>query len=267
MSLHTTDLGDRGSRVVFCHGLFGQGKNWTQVGKQLATDHRVTLVDMPHHGRSSWPEEFDYVDVADRVAQLLDADDPVTLVGHSMGGKAAMVLALRHPELVARLCVVDMSPVDYGGHAGEFRRYIDAMQGMDLDAITTRAEADAALVDAVPNTTVRSFLLQNLRRDGDGWRWQANLEVLGRDLAELGGWPEDDLAGTSPYEGPVLWVAGETSPYVSDEFAPAMERYFPRVRRVTVKGAGHWVHSEQPEIFLEVLRRFVAAEDRTRLSS
>ncbi|TQJ49945.1 alpha/beta fold hydrolase [Phycicoccus sp. SLBN-51] len=267
MSLHTTDLGDRGSRVVFCHGLFGQGKNWTQVGKQLATDHRVTLVDMPHHGRSSWPEEFDYVDVADRVAQLLDADDPVTLVGHSMGGKAAMVLALRHPELVARLCVVDMSPVDYGGHAGEFRRYIDAMQGMDLDAITTRAEADAALVDAVPNNTVRSFLLQNLRRDGDGWRWQANLEVLGRDLAELGGWPEDDLAGTSPYEGPVLWVAGETSPYVSDEFAPAMERYFPRVRRVTVKGAGHWVHSEQPEIFLEVLRRFVAAEDRTRLSS
>jgi pimeloyl-ACP methyl ester carboxylesterase len=267
MSLHTTDLGDRGSRVVFCHGLFGQGKNWTQVGKQLATDHRVTLVDMPHHGRSSWPEEFDYVDVADRVAQLLDADDPVTLVGHSMGGKAAMVLALRHPELVARLCVVDMSPVDYGGHAGEFRRYIDAMQGMDLAAITTRAEADAALVDAVPNTTVRSFLLQNLRRDGDGWRWQANLEVLGRDLAELGGWPEDDLAGTSPYEGPVLWVAGETSPYVSDEFAPAMERYFPRVRRVTVKGAGHWVHSEQPEIFLEVLRRFVAAEDRTRLSS
>jgi pimeloyl-ACP methyl ester carboxylesterase len=267
MSLHTTDLGDHGSRVVFCHGLFGQGKNWTQVGKQLATDHRVTLVDMPHHGRSSWPEEFDYVDVADRVAGLLDADDPVTLVGHSMGGKAAMVLALRHPELVARLCVVDMSPVDYGGHAGEFRRYIDAMQAMDLDAITTRAEADAALLDAVPNTTVRSFLLQNLRREGDGWRWQANLEVLGRDLAELGGWPADDLAGAAPYEGPVLWVAGETSPYISDEFAPAMERYFPRVRRVTVKGAGHWVHSEQPEIFLEVLRRFVDAEDRTRQSS
>jgi pimeloyl-ACP methyl ester carboxylesterase len=271
MSLHTTDLGESGSRVVFCHGLFGQGKNWTHVGKALADEHRVTLVDMPHHGRSAWPEEFDYVDVADEVAGLLDPDDPVTLVGHSMGGKAAMVLALGHPERVARLCVVDMSPVDYGGRAGEFRHYIDAMQGMDLSAITTRAEADAALAEAVPNTTVRSFLLQNLRRDsggdGDGWRWQANLDVLGRDLPVLGGWPGDRVADAAPYDGPVLWVAGQTSPYVSDEFAPAMERYFPLVRRVTIKDAGHWVHSEQPEVFLEVLRRFVGAQARSGSSS
>lgn len=266
MSLHTKDLGEHGSRVVFCHGLFGQGRNWTQIGKQLAGEHRVTLVDMPHHGRSSWPEEFDYVDVADRVAQLLDADDPVTLVGHSMGGKAAMALALRHPHLVARLCVVDVSPVDYGGRAGEFRGYIDAMQRMDLAAVTTRAEADAALADAVPNATVRSFLLQNLRRDGDGWRWQANLDVLGRDLPVLGGWPAEQLASTPPYEGPVLWVAGETSAYVTDDYADAMQGYFPRVRRVTIKGAGHWVHSEQPETFLEVLRRFVDTQDRASVS-
>ena len=265
MSLHTTDLGEGGSRVVFCHGLFGQGRNWTQIGKQLAGEHRVTLVDMPHHGRSSWPEEFDYVDVADRVARLLDGDDPVTLVGHSMGGKAAMTLALRHPHLVGRLCVVDVSPVDYGGRAGEFRGYIDAMQGMDLPAITTRAEADAALADAVPNATVRSFLLQNLRRDGDGWRWQANLDVLGRDLPVLGGWPADRLAGSPPYDGPVLWVAGATSAYVTDEYADVMQGYFPRVRRVTIKDAGHWVHSEQPETFLEVLRRFIRAESRTGL--
>ena len=257
VSLHTTDLGDHGSRIVFCHGLFGQGRNWTQVGKALAADHRVTLVDMPHHGRSSWPEEFDYVDVADRVAELLSADDPVTLVGHSMGGKAAMVLALRHPELVDRLCVVDISPVEYA-KAGEFRGYIDAMQGMDLSALTGRADAEAALAAAVPNPTVRGFLLQNLRRDGDGWRWQANLDVLGRDLAELGGWPEEALAGTAPYDGPTLWVAGATSPYVREEYVAAMERWFPRVRRVTVKDAGHWVHSEQPEVFLEVLRRFAA---------
>lgn len=256
VSLHTTELGDHGSRIVFCHGLFGQGRNWTQIGKALAVDHRVTLVDMPHHGRSSWPEDFDYLDVAHQVAGLLSADDPVTLVGHSMGGKAAMVLALRHPEVVARLCVVDIAPVDYT-QAGEFRGYIDAMQGMDLASVTTRAEADEALTGAVPNPTVRSFLLQNLRRDGDGWRWQANLDVLGRDLAELGGWPEEDLAGTAPYDGPALWVAGATSPYIRDEYAAAMERWFPKVRRVTIKGAGHWVHSEQPEIFLEVLRRFV----------
>ena len=255
VSLHTTDLGDHGSRIVFCHGLFGQGRNWTQIGKALAGDHRVTLVDMPHHGRSPWPESFDYLGVADEVAGLLSAEDPVTLVGHSMGGKAAMVLALRHPELVDRLCVVDVSPVDYA-HAGEFRGYIDAMQAMDLAALGTRADAEAALTAAVPNPTVRSFLLQNLRREGDGWRWHANLDVLGRDLAELGGWPEQELAGTAPYEGSTLWVAGASSAYVRPEYASAMERWFPRVRKATVKGAGHWVHSEQPEVFVELLRHF-----------
>ena len=256
MSLHTTDLGDHGSRIVFCHGLFGQGRNWTQIGKALAGDHRVTLVDMPHHGRSPWPEGFDYLDVADRVAGLLTADDPVTLVGHSMGGKAAMVLALRHPELVARLCVVDVSPVDYA-HGGR----VPGLHRRDAGAwtwtrISSRADAEAALAHAVPNPTVRSFLLQNLRREGEGWRWQANLDVLGRDLAMLGDWPEAELAGTAPYDGPTLWVAGATSPYVQPEYAAAMERWFPRVRKATVKDAGHWVHSEQPEVFLELLRHF-----------
>ncbi|SDD73004.1 alpha/beta fold hydrolase [Nocardioides lianchengensis] len=255
--LHTTSYGESGPRVVFCHGLFGQGKNWTSVAKALAPDHRVLLVDMPHHGRSPWQDRFDYLDVADEVAALLSADDPVALIGHSMGGKAAMVLTLRHPELVERLCVVDISPVDYHG-LSEFGRYIDAMQGLDLAALTRRDEADAALVEAVPNPTVRGFLLQNLRREGDGWAWQPNLDVLGRDLPVLGGWPEDALAGTAPYDGPVLWVAGQTSSYVQDEYAAAMERWFPRVRKVTVKGAGHWVHSEQPAVFLEVLKRFLA---------
>lgn len=256
MSLHTTDLGDHGSRIVFCHGLFGQGKNWTQIGKALSGEHRVTLVDMPHHGRSPWSHRFSYVEMADEIAGLLSAEDPVTLVGHSMGGKAAMVLALRHPELVARLCVVDVSPVAYG-HGSEFRGYIDAMQELDLASLGGRAEADAALSAAVPNRTVRSFLLQNLRREGEGWRWQANLDVLGRDLADLGGWPEEELAGLAPYAEPVLWLVGANSPYVTDDYAEAMERWFPLARRVTVKGAGHWLHSEQPEIFVEVLRRFV----------
>ncbi len=101
--LHTTTLGGGGSPVVFCHGLFGQGKNWTTIAKALADEHRVVLVDMPDHGQSPWSERFDYVAAADQVAALLSADDPVALVGHSMGGKIAMLVALRHPELVARL--------------------------------------------------------------------------------------------------------------------------------------------------------------------
>jgi pimeloyl-ACP methyl ester carboxylesterase len=254
--LHTTSMGEHGSPIVFCHGLFGQGRNWNQIGKALAGDHRIVLVDLPHHGRSPWAERFDYIDIADQVAGLLSVDDPVTLVGHSMGGKVAMVLALRRPDLVERLCVVDVAPVAYD-HLDEFQGYIAALQGLDLDSLAQRAEADAALEAAVPNPTVRSFLLQNLRRDGDGWRWQVNLDVLGADLREVSGWPEDELAGLAAYQGPVLWIGGETSHYVRAEYAATMDRWFPRNRRVTVKGAGHWVHSERPEVFVEVLRRFV----------
>ena len=255
-ALHTTALGDRGSRVVFAHGLFGQGRNWTQIGKALADRHRVLLVDLPHHGRSGWEDEFDYLRVADQVAGLLDADDPVALVGHSLGGKVAMVVALRHPELVERLCVVDVSPVAYA-HMSQFERYISAMRSIDLATLSQREDADAALATAVPDPTVRGFLLQNLRRDGDGWRWQANLEVLGADLPVIGGWPEAELAGTPPYQGPVLWIAGARSEYVTPAYAEAMARWFPTNRLVTVKAAGHWVHSEQPRVFVEVMRRFL----------
>lgn len=256
--LHTTSYGESGSRVVFCHGLFGQGKNWTRIGKELAAEHRVLLVDMPHHGRSAWAEEFDYLDAAAQVGELLEGDNPVALVGHSMGGKIAMLIALQRPELVERLCVVDVSPVQYH-HTDEFRGYIGAMQALDLDRLQRREDADAALAEAVPSSTVRSFLLQNLRRHDVGWAWQLNLDVLGRDLERLGDWPASRLDAEASYEGPVLWVAGETSGYVKDEYAEAMDRLFPKNRRVTIKGAGHWVHSEQPEVFTEVLRRFLAA--------
>jgi len=259
-SLHTTTLGDAGTPVVFCHGLFGQGKNWTAIAKALVADHRVTLVDLPDHGQSPWSDRFDFVVAADQVASLLTADDPVTLVGHSMGGKISMLVALRHPELVARLVVVDVAPVAYH-HADEFARYIAAMQAIDLDTLERRSEADEALADAVPDPMVRGFLLQSLRpssAQGDTrWAWRLNLELLGRDLDLLIDWPEDRLAGTAPYEGPVLWVGGQRSPYVKTDYVAAMDRWFPRNRRVTVKGAGHWVHSEKPEVFVEVLRRFL----------
>lgn len=262
-ALHSTSLGEQGSRVVFCHGLFGQGKNWTQIAKALAGNHRVTLLDMPNHGRSEWTDEHDYEAMAGAVAAFVgELGEPVALVGHSMGGKVAMLVALHHPELVERLCVVDVSPVDYDHH-DEFRRYMDAMLAMDLPADAPRSAADEALAEAVPNRTVRSFLLQNLRRTDEGWRWQPNLEVLRRDLPALGGWP---VQAGSPenaveYDGPVLWIAGATSHYVREEYATAMEALFPRVRKVTVKGAGHWVHSEQPEVFTEVLRRFLDAAE------
>ena len=255
----TSDLnmlryGESGSRVVFLHGLFGQGRNWTQIAKALAPRHRTMLVDLPHHGRSPWRERFDYATMADEVAALLAEEGPAAVVGHSMGGKVAMLLALRHPECVERLCVVDISPVDYRRTA-VFEGFVAAMRAMDLAAIHTRQQAEDALAPAVPDPAVRSFLLQNLRRDGDGWRWQMNLDVLGASLGLLSGWPES--AVVRPYDGPVLWIAGADSDYVRPEYDAAMGRLFPRKRLVTIKGAGHWVHSEQPEVFVDVLRRFV----------
>jgi pimeloyl-ACP methyl ester carboxylesterase len=256
VSLHFTTHGEQGSRVVLCHGLFGQGRNWTQHAKALSADHRVTLVDIPNHGRSPWTERWDFLEAADSVAELLSADDPVALVGHSLGGKIAMVTALRHPELVERLCVVDVAPVRYDS-GREFAGYMDAMLAVDLDALESRQQADALLMDAVPNTTVRGFLLQNLRSDADGWQWQPNLRLLRADLDLLGDWPAAELADLAPYDGRVLWVGGAKSDYIADAYAPAMEALFPRARRVTVKDAGHWVHSEQPAVFGEIIRRFV----------
>lgn len=263
LRLHTTQLSDEGPGLVFCHGLFGQGRNWTAIGKQFAASHAVTLVDLPNHGQSPWTDSVDLLADADRLAAQLarEVGDSrgTTLVGHSMGGKVAMLVALRHPELVERLVVVDIAPVTYS-HTDEFTRYIDGMLGLDLSRVAQRADADAALREAVPSDFVRGFLLQNLRRTSEGWRWQVNLRGLRERLEGVGGWPAE-WSEHDPYQGPVLWVAGGDSGYVKDEYAPAMEALFPRVRRVTIKNAGHYAHSQRPDVFVEVLRRFLAPTD------
>ena len=277
--LASRTVGEAGPDVVFVHGLFGQGKNWTSIARGLADDHRVTLLDLPNHGHSPWTDRVDYLDMAESVATEIEhLGPPVTLVGHSMGGKVAMQLALRRPELLRALVVVDVAPVVYpvrGGRtedpdeeASPFAEYIAAMRALDLDALRTRDQADAALRSVVPSRMVRSFLLQSLVREGpvstqeggDGWRWRLNLEALERDLGELRGFPETPPGAS--FDGPVLWVAGANSTYVLPADRPHMDALFPTTRLVRIKNAGHWVHSEQPEIFVETLRRFLAAVER-----
>ncbi|MFC7621814.1 alpha/beta fold hydrolase [Microlunatus sp. GCM10028923] len=258
-ALNTMIVGDHGRPVVFCHGLFGQGRNWTAVAKALSDDHRSLLVDLPNHGRSPWTDDVAYPAVADLVAgRLAEQTDgePVALVGHSMGGKIAMLIALRHPELVERLCVVDVSPRPLALDGDSpFARYVRGMRSLDLDRLPDRAAADQALVPYVADPVVRGFLLQNLRRDGDHWRWQMNLQVLGDKLDVIGSWPE---VPEPPYRGRVLWVAGQRSDYITDADREPMRALFPAVRKVVIKNAGHWVHSEQPEAFLATLRVFLA---------
>jgi pimeloyl-ACP methyl ester carboxylesterase len=268
-------VGAGGPWVVFVHGLFGQGKNWTTIAKGLSDRHRVALVDLPNHGHSPWTDRVDYVDMAEQLAaELARFGEPVTLVGHSMGGKVAMQLALRRPELLRALVVVDVSPTEYpvadartedpDEELSPFADFIAAMKALDLDALQRRDDADRALRDAVPSSMVRSFLLQSLvragPRGGGGWRWRLNLDALDRDLEALRGFP-DPPAGAQ-FGGPVLWIAGANSHYVLPEDRDHMLALFPATRLVRIKNAGHWVHAEQPEVFVETLRVFLDAVER-----
>lgn len=265
--LNTISYGESGPRIAFCHGLFGQGKNWTQIGKQLAASgYRVTLVDLPNHGQSQWTETFSYTAMADALVDTLRAisrgdnadGEKWTLLGHSMGGKTVMLAALRHPQLVERLVVVDMSPVNYLGLT-TFGKYVEGMRALPLDSIESRADATAALMPYVKDDTICAFLLQNLRRESGTFRWQMNLQLLGDSLPHLAGWPSDEVDEDAVYTGPVFWIAGQNSPYVKPEYMPAMRKLFPKVRLVTIKGTGHWPHSEKPAVFLEALTTFLDA--------
>ncbi len=262
-AIHDAEIGGPGgARTVFLHGLSGQGKNFTQVAKALEPDLHSLLVDLPNHGRSAWTDSVDYVDVADAVAAHLRegfaADGPVHVVGHSMGGKVAMVLALRHPELVDRLVVVDISPTANAG-TGEFEHLLDSLARLDLDAVDRRADADRLLTADIPDDRVRLFLLQNLRSTDTGFRWQPHLALLRAELPTIGDFPDNSDLGDGTFDHPVLWLAGERSPYIRPEHDATMRRLFPRTRLVTIKGAGHWVHSEQPEAFASALRVFLTA--------
>lgn len=261
--LHSTMVGEgQGPVVVFLHGLFGRGRNFGATARALRPELRSLLVDLPDHGASPWTEAVDYRGMADAVAQHLRAgaaaDGPVHVVGHSMGGRTAMTLALAHPELVDRLVVEDVSPTGTG-EAGEFEHLLGALARLDLTRLGSLGEADRQLEQDVPQRPLRGFLLQNLRRDDSGrLAWQPNLDVLRRDLPVVTG-DIPHVGGDAVFDGPVLWVAGGDSGYVTEAAEPVMRRHFPQTRKVTVKGATHWVHSQKPDVFAAVLRRFLLA--------
>ncbi len=264
--LHTTTIGSGSETVVWCHGVFGQGKNFTRVAKDLVADDpqrwRCVLVDLPNHGRSPWTDEISYPQMAASVAEVIaeaSPGSPVHLLGHSMGGKVVMRTALDFPDLLRSLVVVDMAPVVSPLNL-RFDPLTRAMKALDLDSLSTRREAEAQMSVGVPDPAIRQFLLQNLRHDvaaapGQQWHWQMNLDLLADQMDRVADWP--DTAGRH-WDGPVLWISGEDSDYVHAEYQPAMTALFPRAQRVRVKNSGHWVHADQPEVFVQVLRHFLA---------
>lgn len=239
--------------LVLAHGLFGSGANWRGVARQLSGDRRVLVVDMRNHGRSFHDDSMRYEEMARDILDTLDAEniDRADLLGHSMGGKAAMVAALLHPRTVEHLVVVDIAPVNY---THSHTPLIDAMMGVDVAALSSRKEADDALQGAVQDTMTRQFLLQSLEKAEAGYRWRLNLDALKQGMGELIGFP--DLDGRT-FEGPALFIHGAESEYVQPEHHTTIERCFPNAAYAAVGQAGHWVHADQPDVLIEQVRAFI----------
>ena len=250
MILNAIEAGS-GPPVVLLHGLFGAGRNFGMVQRALAPGFRVIALDMRNHGDSPHGADMRYPTMAADVRETLLSlgVETAAVIGHSMGGKAAMALALSEPSLVGRLLVADIAPVIYQ-HGNE--TIAAALAAIPLTPSLTRAEADAALVAAVPAPDIRAFLLQNLRFGADA-RWRIGLAEIADAVRDLEGWV--DLPGT--YEGPSLFVTGANSGYVLPEHRPIIRKQFPAARFVAIKGAGHWVHADNPAGFLSVVEAFL----------
>jgi esterase len=246
-------FGSRGPAVIVLHGLLGSARNWTTISKRLGESRRVFALDLRNHGASPWAAAMTYDDMAEDVRRFIEQNDldPVSLIGHSMGGKVAMRLALLYHDLVERLVVVDVAPVVY---QHSFDDYIDAMRAVDLARVSRRAEVDAALARAIPEFGVRAFLMQNLARDDDGFVWRLNLDAIAMSMDDILGWPE---AGAARFEGETLVLAGARSDYVRPEHRPLFEQLFPAARLEWIEGSGHWVHAEKPDRFLEAVTAFL----------
>jgi pimeloyl-ACP methyl ester carboxylesterase len=238
--------------LVIAHGLYGSGRNWGVIARRLSDRGNVVAVDMRNHGDSPREASQSYPDMAADLAEVIEhLGPPVDLLGHSMGGKAAMQLALTRPDLIRRLVIADIAPVAY---SHDQTRHVDAMAALDLTAITTRAEADAALADAgVEDAALRAFFLQSLDFRTTPPRWKLNLDVLKQEMPKIVGWPSTE----GRFEGPALFLTGAESHYVRPEHRESIKTLFPKARFAKIPGAGHWLHAEKPREFEETVRVFL----------
>jgi esterase len=255
MRLHYRSYGT-GSSLVILHGLFGSLNNWQTLAKRLAEHFSVFALDLRNHGHSPHSGDFTYAAMAGDVREFVleHGLSPACVIGHSMGGKTAMELALHVPDIVDRLVVVDIAPKEYPAAHGEL---MDAMDAVDLEAYTSREEIDHALAKRLRDTAVRQFLLTNLRRDESGrYRWRLNLDAIRANAGELGKAQRADI----PFPRPVLFISGGRSTSIAPRDRPLIERLFPRATFETIDGASHWVHADAPEEFLRLVLGFLTKQ-------
>ena len=253
--LHFSTSGS-GKPLVILHGLFGSGKNWQSHARQFADQSEVFMVDLRNHGQSFHADEMNYPVMADDVAQLLHrlGLSNCDILGHSMGGKVAMMLALQDPDLVARLIVADIAPVAYFHHYDDL---INPILALPLETLESRAQADQLLRQNIPEDQLRAFLLQNLVREATGWRWRVNWEVIQRDMEWLTGFGE--LSQDWFIMLPALFLRGEKSDYIGEAEIEVIQQRFQNYRIETIEAAGHWLHAEKPEFFNRLVVDFLQA--------
>ncbi|HTL66399.1 MAG TPA: alpha/beta fold hydrolase [Lacunisphaera sp.] len=255
VSLHHVDLGGAGRPpLVVLHGMLGSSRNWQTTGRDLAGWFHVLAPDARNHGHSPHAADMDYPALADDLRAWMDAQGlrRATLVGHSMGGKTAMLLACRHPDRVERLVVVDIAPRHYywAAHRQEFA----AMNELELPGLQSRQEAEMRFEARVPSHGMRKFLATNLERtDGGGWRWTINLPVLTEALSTM---ERNPLAAGDRFDGPALFIAGGRSQYVQAADHAAIHRHFPAARIEVIAESGHNPHMDQREKFVSLVRAF-----------
>ena len=240
-----------GPPVVILHGLFGAGRNWTQLAQALAAHYRVYLPDARNHGASPWSDCMSYADMAQDVAALIAREglQQPFVIGHSMGGKTAMALALAQPKDIAGLVVVDIAPEAY---ADQFSSYVSAMRSLDVAAAGSRRELQQALAASLGPSAPVDFLLQNLQRHNERFDWRMNLLAAGMCMGELCGFPKALQQGC--YDGPALFVSGADSDYVRPGSAACIRALFPHAELLSIADAGHWVHADQPAALLCALQ-------------
>lgn len=252
MSLYFKQQG-QGPALLILHGLFGSGDNWNTVAKVLANDYTVYTVDLPNHGRSPHSDVMNYRDMANQVVQLMDqlGLTNAMIMGHSMGGKTAMQLALSNPDRVSKLIVVDISPKAYHHrHTGIF----ETLCSLNLDQVENRKQAEQHLTQGIDNPMVIQFLLKSLYRNEQGhFAWRFNLPVLQKHYPEIAAAP--DAQGS--YSGPTLFIKGGNSDYIQAEDQPVIKSLFPTAQAKIIADTGHWPHAEKGRLFLKQVNDFL----------
>ncbi|MCC6459352.1 MAG: alpha/beta fold hydrolase [Saprospiraceae bacterium] len=243
----------QGDPVVILHGLFGFSDNWQTLAKGLAEQHLVITPDLRNHGRSPHLPTHSYPEMAEDLRLFLEEHwvFSTVLIGHSMGGKVAMQFALEHPDMVSQLIVVDIAP---GQAEDKHSDIFEALLGLDLRRLQTRQEAEGLLSARIPEVGVRQFLLKNITRHADGsFAWKMNLPVLWKEYPQI----LAAVGGGTPFDKPALFVRGSRSDYIKDADFAFIKSLFPQAELVTIEGAGHWVHADQPAELLRVFRQFI----------